>query len=179
MAWWDDIKDTKTTAQTMLTTEVRHDAHFHNRERWFGKLGVQTATDWADPASLTPFVAISGNGDFGTDLNDEAQIFGSDDTPFMVGQILFDFRRISIIDVSNATPYVLRFIWGTGTMADAEAAGQYTEIVIHQQTAAGQNKAQDLLSEKLAVGTKVWGRAKNVTNNATISFLVGSHGYPP
>lgn len=167
------------TSQAMLATEVRHDSHFHNREKWFGIQSPQTAADWALEEGLAPFVAISGANDFGTDPGDEAQVLGSDDTPVFPGQVLFDLRRISVVDVSNATPFVLRFIWGTGTIAEAEAAGQYTEIVIHQQTAAGQNKPQDILFEKLAVGTKVWCRAKNATNNATVSFLVGVHGYPP
>ncbi len=53
--------------------------HFHGRERWFGKLAVQTATDWADDNIATPFVAISGNNAYGTDPGDEAQVIGTAD----------------------------------------------------------------------------------------------------
>ncbi len=171
------------TAVGVISTAAKTEAeitesHFHNREYWFGKLAIQTATQWAERAGLTPFVAISGAGNFGSDLNDEAQVIGSSDTPVRVGSLSFDFRRISFVDVSNATPWVLRIIHGTGTMGDAETAGQYSEIVAHQQTAAGQNKAQDLITERVLVGEKIWVRAKNGTNNATIQFLVGVHEYP-
>ncbi len=37
--------------------------HFHNHERWFGKLGSQTATAWADEDSLVMYRAISGNNE--------------------------------------------------------------------------------------------------------------------
>ena len=63
-------------------------------------------------------------------------------------------------------------------MANAEAAGQYTEVVAQQQTAAGQNKVQDTLMPKLPIGWQVWVRVKNVTNNSHIDFLVGVHEYP-
>lgn len=153
--------------------------HFHTREYWFGKLGVQTATNWGERASLAPYRAISGNNDFGADANDEAQVIGSADTPVRVGSTTFDMRRIQILDVSAATTFLLRVIHGTGTMAAAEAAGQYTEITSLQVTSPnGQAKPADIIQERIPVGQKIWIRAKNVTDNAWIDFLVGMHEYP-
>lgn len=160
-------------------TLVEHDQHHHNIEYWFGKKAVQTATDWADRASLTPFRAISGNNDWGADPNDEAQVLGSDDTPVGVGATEFDIRRIQVLDVSNAGVFLLRIVWGTGTMADAIAAGQFTELSSLQVSSPnGQAKPADDIIPRLAVGTKVWVQAKNGTDNAWIDFLVGVHEYP-
>jgi len=153
--------------------------HFHNREYWFGKLAPQTATNWGQRASLAPYRAISGNNAFGTDLNDEAQVIGSADTPVRLGCTTFDMRRIQILDVSVAITFLLRVIHGTGTMADAETAGQYTEITTLQLASPnGSAHPADIIQERIPVGHKVWIRAKSVTDNAWIDFLVGEHEYP-
>jgi hypothetical protein len=49
---------------------------------------------------------------------------------------------------------------------------------VQQQTAAGQNKPQDVWCERITAGEFIWVRCKSATNNATISFLVGIHEYP-
>ena len=97
--------------------------HLHGRSRLFGKKGIPTATDWADQESLSPFQVISGADDFGSDPNDEALVLGTEDTPAIAGNIQYDAGRVQIIATSSTTPWVLRLIWGAGTMADAEAAG--------------------------------------------------------
>ncbi|MCJ7663303.1 MAG: hypothetical protein MUO24_03580 [Desulfobacterales bacterium] len=153
--------------------------HLHNREYWFGKRAPQTAINWGERASLAPYRAISGNNAFGTDINDEAQVIGSADTPIRVGSTSFDMRRIQILDVSVAIMFLLRVIHGTGTMAAAETAGQYTEITSLQLASPnGQAKPADIIQERIPVGHKVWIRAKSVTDNAWIDFLVGLHEYP-
>ena len=169
---------TQATAAAAALDALEIETHFHNREYWFGLAAAPTGTHFADRARLTPFVATSGNGDFGTDVGDEASVIGSADLPVRGGSTIFDLRRFSIVDVSTATPFILRIIHGTGTMADAETAGQYTEIAVHEPTAAGQNKPVDNFCERIAVGEFVWVRAKNATNNATVQFLIGLHEYP-
>jgi len=158
-------------------TTVHHDEHFHNRERWFGISGDQSGNDWALEAGLTPFQAISGNGDFGGDADDEAKVLGSDDTPAITNKQFFDPHRILVITVSAATAYILRIIYGTGTMADAEAAGQYSDVPYIRESGVGRGRPIETMMPKLAVGTKVWIRAKNATDNATIDFLIGMHEY--
>lgn len=153
--------------------EIEH--HLHNRERWFGKLGVQTATDWGEEASLSPYRAISGNGVFGVDANDEALVIGTDDTPAIAGMIWFDPHRIMVTASSKATDWVLRIIYGSGTMADAETAGQYTDVMVQE---AKKGSPIDVMKVRCACGSfKLWVRAKNVTDNATIDFFVGIHEY--
>jgi hypothetical protein len=170
----DIIGDSNKQGLILTNTETLLE-HFINREIWLGKLAVQTATDWADELSLTPYQAISGNGDFGSDADDEAKVLGTDDTPIFAGQINFKLFRLTIVDTSETTPYLIRFVWGTGTMADAITANQYTSF-----TATFDNFASvpaSLIFPKLPNGYKVWAQTKNATDNATINFFVGAFGF--
>lgn len=152
--------------------------HFHNRERWYGKLAVQTATDWADN-TLTPYVAISGNNAYGTDPNDEALVLGTADTPGIAGNVRYDVHRIFVSASSVATIWKLQLIYGTGTMADAIAAGQFSTFMVRTSTPAStQDVPVDVMMPRGTCGsTQVWLRAWCTTNNATISFFVGVHEY--
>jgi len=152
--------------------------HFHGRERWFGKLAVQTATDWADN-TLNPFTAISGNNDYGTDPGDEAQVIGTADTPAIAGNVRYDLHRVYISASSVSALWKLQMIYGTGTMADALAAGQYSTFMVRTTTpTATQETPTDIMMPRGTCGvTKVWLRAWCATNNATISFFVGLHEY--
>ena len=158
----------------ILSTVVEIKNHHHNLERWFGKTAGQTATDWGTAATLTPYVAISGAGVFGADADDEAQVLGTADTPVRAGMTRFDIHRIMVSAAGNANPFVLRVIQGTGTMAAAEAAGEYTDVMITEARTGGPIEIRDAPE---ASGTKVWIRAKNAANNATIDFFVGIHEY--
>ncbi len=163
-----------------LTYRVHEiEKHFHSREHWRGMKGVQTATDWSDDV-LTPFQAISGNNDYGGDANDEAQVLGTDNTPVISGYPKYDLHRILIIDASSTTVYKLRLVWGTGTMADAITANQFTEIMVQYDPAlfGGSGVPTEIMMPRVNCGTdKIWIQAWNATNNATIDFLVGWHEY--
>jgi len=163
------------TADSLAYRVQEIENHLHNSERWFGKKAVPTATDWGDEASLTPYRAISGNGDFGSDPNDEAQVLGTDDTPTVAGMVSFDIHRIMITAASNANDWVLRVIHGDGTMADAEAAGHYSDVMV--QDARKGSPIEVLMHRTECAMCKIWIRAKNAANNATIDFFVGIHEY--
>ena len=161
----------------IVEDEIDH--HFHNRERWRGQRIGQTAVSWAAD-SLTPFRAISGNNAYGADPGDEAFVLGSADTPIISGMTLFDFHRLLIITQSVITVYKLRVIWGTGTMAVAIAAGQFTESMVISNSALGivaGGSPSEIMMPRVACGTQVWIQAWNATNNATIDFLIGLHEY--
>lgn len=162
MAWWEDIEEAA--------------GHVHNYDQEFGAAAVPTATHWGDPDSLTPFQATSGNNAFGA----ECQVLGPADTPFRSGMLLFDPRLWSIVDVSKNTPYVVRVIWGrpAQTVGQAEGLMQYSTWVVHQLTAAGNNKPQEGRLIRPATGSQLWVKVKNATNLATMSFLVTIHEYP-
>lgn len=153
--------------------------HFHNQECWRGKKAVQTATEWADDV-LTPFQCISGNNDYGSDADDEAQVLGTADTPFRAGQVKFDVHRIFIDDVSSSSLYKMRLIWGTGTMADAITAGQFSCLHL-KFDGVGSTSASfpvDVKMPRLNAGVdKLWAQCWNATDNATLDFLVGIHEY--
>ncbi len=149
--------------------------HIHNHERWFGLAAAPTGTHWGDLATLTPYQAISGAGVFGADANDEALVLGVDDTPAIAGNTMYDFHRLMITSASNATDWILRIIHGTGTMADAEAAGNYSDVMIQE---ARKGAPVELLCERTICGVdKLWIRAMNAMNNATIDFFAGIHEY--
>lgn len=146
-------------------SEIEH--HIHSLERWVGSGGVD--------ASLTPYTLTSGNGVFGA----EVEILTSAQTPIQPNKLFFDLHRIQPISVSSATVYLIRMIYGTGTVGDAEAAGQYTDFPI-MSTGAGANVRgvpSDIRFKKLPVTTKVWAKCKNATNLETITSLFGLHEY--
>ncbi len=168
------------TAESLAYHAELVEYHLHNRERWFGKLAVQTATDWAEN-NLSPFRAISGNNTYGTDLNDEAQVLGTDDTPAIAGDVKFDMHRIFVVATSQETIWKLQVVYGSGTMADAIAAGQYSTVMLKIDSAAAASPAtpMDIMLPRLACGVdKVWVRAWCSTDNASIDFFIGFHSYP-
>lgn len=177
----DAAVDGLTGAEDSLSYKTHEiEKHFHNRERWLGISGDQSGNNWAID-TLSEFQAISGNNAYGTDANDEAKVLGSDDTPVIGGMVKFDFRQIFIAGVSEDSKYKLQIIYGTGTMADAITAGQYTEEMVssdktNPQQSAGM--AVDMRIPRQDAGTKIWVRAWNTVDNATINFMVGIHEYP-
>lgn len=155
------------------TYEIEH--HLHNRERWFGKSADQSGNNWGTQASLTPYRAISGNNDFGQDGGDYAKVIGTDDTPAITGMAIFDAHRILITASSKSTDWILRIIYGASTMVAEEALGNYSDVMVQE---ARKGAPIDIIMPRCACVTrKLWVRAKNVTDNATIDFFIGIHEY--
>jgi hypothetical protein len=154
---------------------VEIERHLHNRERWFGISADQSGNEWALEDGLVAYRAISGNGDFGSDADDEAKVFGTDDLPAIAGTVKHDSHRLMIEAASNATTFVIRVIWGSGTMQAAITAGSYTTAMV---TEARKGSPIELLSLQAVSGTdKLWVQVKNATNNATLDFFYGIHQY--
>lgn len=146
-------------------TEIEH--HIHNIERWVGNGG--------SVGSLTGYTLVSGNGDFGS----EVAILTDVQTPVQPNKVAFDLHRAMPLTMSSATVYYIRVIYGTGTVGDAEAAGQYSDFPIIS-TGLGANvkgTPNEIKFPKLAVGTKIWAKCKNATNLASVVLLFGLHEY--
>ena len=159
---------------------VEIDWHNHNSETWVGKSADQSGDDWAAD-NLTPFRSISGNGVYGADANDEAKVLGTDDTPVVLGSTFFDVHRLLIVGVNQDSVYKMRIVSGTGTMADAIIAKQYTEVMVKFDATNPQQSAGipfDIRQFRRPSGTKIWVQCKNAIDNATIDFFVGFHEYP-
>lgn len=159
-----------------LTDSTLLEDHFHNYDTVFGLAAAPNGTvHGGDVERLTPYVVTSGNNAFGTAL----VLLGTSDTPYRAGSTHFDPRKISIIDVSSANPYIFRMIWGTPsqTAAQAVTAKQYSDVVVHQPTANGQNKPQELTVPRVAAGNILWAEVKSATNLATVSILLIIHEY--
>jgi len=167
-------------SKNMATVIEAIEDHLHRRNRTFGKSSDQSGNNWATEDRLVPFQAISGNGVYGADADDEAKVFGTDDTPLITGENKFDPGMILLEDVSVDTTYILRLIWGSGTMADAITAGQYSTIPVmfdstNPQLSAGIPFLIGI--PQITVGMKLWIQAKNATDNATADFYLVAHGY--
>lgn len=152
---------------------------FHNLEIWFGKRADQSGNNWADRNSLTPYQAKSGNNIWGTGALEEAKVFGSADTPVGLSATYGNVSRVLVVGNSSATVYKLRLIFGLTTSADAVVAGQFTEFVFLRGVADQVRKMADLQNLRIPVGYKRWMQVWNVTNGATIDFLIGMREYPP
>lgn len=156
-------------AEETLDEVKELEQHFHTVERWYGASAVL--------ASLTPYALISGNGIFGT----EVLLLDTGDTPAIVGKTHFDPHRILVDDADKTTPYMIRFIFGTGTVGDAESAGQYSDLPFRKiiSTGSANGSASPIKMPRLPVGTfKIWAKIKNATNLATLDLFIGTHEYP-
>ena len=158
--------------------------HFHNRESWVGISGSQTGGDWSDSisdATMIPvFVAISGDDTYGADANDEAWVIGTNDLPLITGMVKADIHEVFVTAASVQTIYWMRIVYGSGTMADAITAGQYSEYPIIADAAVGGSVAAvaRIMMPRITSGTdKIWIQAKSTTDNATLSFYIGLHEY--
>lgn len=174
-----NIRGGDNTIETIYDETEIIDTHLHSREHWCGNSGDQSGNNWGSD-TLTAYRAISGNGVYGADADDEAKVIGSADTPIITGMVYFDIHRITVIAISSDTVYEIRTVWGTGTMAEAILADQFTEEMIITSTDKA-NKFGGAPFEtqipRLAVGTKVWLQVRNTTDNATMDFFIGIHEY--
>jgi len=163
------------TSGSLAYTIAEVEKHFHNKQVWAGKLGSQTETNWAEINGLTAFRCTSGDGDFGSDASDEAQVFGSGDSSSANGAYM-DAGTVLIDSTSSTTAYVMRLVYGTGTLAAAISAGQYTTFMV-RVPASSRAAPLNIQMPRVAVGTKIWMQCKNATDNATVDFYIGGHFY--
>lgn len=152
--------------------------HFHGRERWWGAVAVPDETNAIEANVTRPYVAISGNDDWGAAI----PVIGTADQPAVAGSVYFDIHRVLISDLDDdTTPWRFRFIWGAGTSGAAITAGDWSEIMVQSNAVPG-NRAggepADKVMVRVAVGQKVWAQAWNDTNAEELSFFIGAHGYP-
>ena len=152
------------------------DRHFHSRERWVGIHAAADATHWGG-STLTPFLVTSGLGAYGVDANDEALVLGTDDTPVIGTCTHFDINQIAVTLSDSTTVWKLRIIYGTGTMADAIAAFQFTETMVKVASQAGRLGTALIRMPRALAETQVWVQGMNASDDGTLSFFVGFHEY--
>ena len=149
--------------------------HFHSRERWWGATGAPDETNAIDANVDTPFVAVSGNDDWGTAI----PICGSSDNPGLSGDVYFDAHTILVTDTDHATPYRIRLIYGSSTSAAAISAGQWSEGMFITSTGPfSTGLPASGRMPRVAVGWKVWVQVWNASNGSNVDFFWGCHSYP-
>lgn len=151
--------------------------HNHSPERWLVAAAVPVGeTHVADSMSdsSAAFQADGGADTWGAWI----QVIGSEDTPVVAGNILFDFHKIFLTaNERNDTIYKFQFAFGDSGAA-AWAAGDYTEFPIITQTGITNVDPIRIQSERIDSGAKVWCRVWAVgAATGTIDFYVGLHEY--
>ena len=147
-----------------------------SRVRWAGISPDQSGNTWMRAGRLSPFQCVSGAADWGTDVDDEAKIVGTEDTPIIAGNKRYRMCKILIVDASVETEYIIRVIYGSTTRAALIAANQYTEFMFKfdaSNPTESPGVPVELTSPIVPVATtKLWVECKNATDNATIDFYV-------
>lgn len=153
--------------------------HLHHAVRWYGKSADQSGDNWASKTSMTPYVATSGDNTWGTvDTADIAKLFGADDT-LETGNMSGDFNEVLVTANTSNTVYRCRIIWATGaqTISDAITANQYSEFMYLRASGDSVRKIMFTPTPVIGIDAKIWLQTWNATNDATITFFVGVHGY--
>jgi hypothetical protein len=175
--WKDLLRDAQRDAEYS-------EEHAHHLVRWFGIRAPQTATQWCAPMEtslVNLYRATSGAAVYGADAGDTAQVFGTADVP-IAGMVTGDFDEILILANTSSTVYLCRVVWGTGTLAAAVALGQYSEFPYFRAT-ADTTRIKAVVPTPLlpitigGLPVQIWLQCMNATNNATLDFVIGVHGY--
>jgi len=149
--------------------------HLHNRARRWGAAAAPDETNAIDANVNRPYVAVSGNNDWGAAI----PIIGTADAPVPApDNVKFDLHHIAITDVDDNTLYRLRIIYGDDTSAAAIAAGQWTEFMFIAGTGPRSTPtAIEIMMPRVNVGWKCWAQVWNATNLSAVDFFIGCHGY--
>ncbi len=167
------------TLENIYTTSVILQRHNHNRDRWLGEHGVRNLEiDCGATGTVAPFQNTAGNDTWSVT---PLCLIGTGDGPFVTGMTRFDVHRIHIMDVAVGADlklHYVRFVYGTGTVADAITAEQFTEICFSPERAAV-STVIELRMPRLTYGTdKVWvTHWVDGDNVPTIDFRLGVHEY--
>ena len=151
--------------------------HFHGREYWWGALAAPDTTNAIELNVTRPFVAASGANVWGVAI----PVIGSADLPTHADDVYWDPHRILVTDLDDETDaWLVRWIWGTGTVGDAITAGQFTEVMVQSNAVPGNRAGGQpfaMQCPRIAAGTNLWAQVWNDTNLEEMSFFIGLHGY--
>ena len=172
---WSHVQSIENTLTNVASDTQYTEEYLHSKVRWYGILAPQTAANWGDNSSMTPYVATSGNNAWGTDVGDEAQVIGTDDVS--TSYDYFDLNEILISANSSATLYRCRIVWGTGTFAEAITGDNYSEFMYLRAIADTVRPIIITPAPKIFPGYRVWVQCWNTTDNATLDFFVGIRRY--
>ena len=176
-----DAVDGLTGTNNSLAYKVHEiEKHFHGPEILLGISANQAGNDWALEGTTNFFSAVSGNDVYGADANDEAKVIGTDDGPYKTGMVKFDLHRIFIVTLDDDDLYFVRIVWGTGTLAAAVTAKQYSELAVANNPAGSKagGVPVEVMMPRLTYGTdKVWIQCRCATDNSEMDFFVLLHEY--
>lgn len=164
------------TANSLAYRVAEIERHLHSGGRWFEEAGTPTATHKADRMGTVgaagAFRIDAGNDTWG----DWVQIFGSGDTPTVVGKVYFDPHQVIVEDTEKAATYFIQI--GRGASGDAAlTAGTYSEFVY----AAANTKSTAIIpvqTGRAPAGSLLWARCfARTEDTAWLDFYIGIHEY--
>ena len=147
------------------------------RQFWWGTTGAPDETNAIESNVNRACQVASGNNVYGTAV----PICGTGDDPCpTLAQTSFNVDAVLPVTSSVITPWKVRLSWGSGTWADAIAAGQYSETMVFPNLVVGLPSGNSFTLNTLRIpsGYKVWVEGWCVTNLATMDFFWGCHGHP-
>jgi hypothetical protein len=152
--------------------------HFHNNEYWLGAAAVPAGeTNIADEMGpgIAPFPLLSGNDAYGLWV----QVLGSADTPIHASSVEMDAHRVLVTTTDSTEPFHVQFCVGeTAGLAACITNKDYTGFAYIAATNNADSGISDIISRRIASGTKVWARSICIGQNAkTINIYVGIHEY--
>lgn len=157
--------------------EIEH--HIHNRNRVIGENVSRNGELVCGAADLmAPFQITSGSDTWG---GTPLCLIGTDDGPFITGMTMYDAHEIIVTDVTagaDTDVHLVQLIYGTGTVANAVSAEQYsTHILTPQRTVSVAES--EVLMPRLTYGTdKLWARHWVDGESAmTMDFFIILHEY--
>ena len=146
------------------------ETHFHTPTMCFGDDGA----GGVEQDGLTPWTLPTGTADvWGAEV--EADLGGD-------GSQLIDISRFFITAVGDTGElYVVQIWYGTGTFAEAVAAGQMLTSFYHEKDSIfGSLVSTITTAPRIPNDYKIWGRAKSTNTTASsISGCIEAHSYPP
>jgi len=153
--------------------------HLHGHEKWMGAAAVANGeihvADRLGPG-IAPFALVSGNDAYNATWT---QVMGSSDSPIQADVVEMDAHRALVTTTDSTEPFAIQFVPGESAgIAALIAAEDFTEFAYISATNNADSGISELMSKRIASGTKVWARCICIGQNAkTINLYIGIHEY--
>jgi len=174
---WQPLEEIRETTEETLEDTTRLIAHITTAVRWVGEHAIRNAEiDCGATGTMAVFQNTAGNDTWSAT---PLCLIGTGDGPFMAGNTHAHVHMMLVTDVAVAADtdlHYVRVIYGTGTVADAITAGQFTEVQFVPERGAAHSLVPFQLPP-LAYGTgQLWlSHWVGGTNAPTMDFRIGLH----
>jgi hypothetical protein len=146
--------------------------HFHNAGQCYGNTGGNLARGVTTPFRTTAGAGVDTLG---------SELIIHDGTVIESGSTTkkFDFHMLYVVNVQTAdVTHYLEFWYGTGTFAEAVAAGQKLGEVYYRAGSVNTDCAPEvIMTIRVTCNNKIWVRSSAGTASKWLDFLCEVHTY--